>query len=425
MTPLAVVRKYPYPYRSALTICSDLDFVTPEDFLRIHEFLNTTRPTSMGQGVGLEIGDSFWMYSAQPDEAGRFSYFHGLEPVESPWAGMIRDFLRAGYLDCLHTYGDFSHYGGFRRAMAEQAVAALRDQGVQVPVWTNHGDRHNFQTLGESYSLGDVREWQSANGDRFAAAEYHLDLTKTLGVRFIWRSSDLTQVWGQDRPLGPADVLAWERLRLPWTHLRWLGRQLQQGIGSANALLKPVRLRDGSSLLAFARYGRFSQDRADDLEHLLSQPRLDRLISDGAVAVLFTHLGKRLRREDPLVPPGAQAGLRRLAREVSDGRIFVTTTSRLLTCCHIRRELKFAMTEHDEWIQLSIGPGFEPAELAGLTWYVDSPKPVRVFIGERQVPVRANPSDHTGRPSVSVPWVPLDPRPLERYFNATGQPCGL
>ena len=60
------LRKYPYPFRSALTICNDIDLTTPEEFLEIHRFLNTKQVTPMGVGVGLEIGDSFWMYTAAP-----------------------------------------------------------------------------------------------------------------------------------------------------------------------------------------------------------------------------------------------------------------------------------------------------------------------------------------------------------------------
>jgi hypothetical protein len=421
MAPPVALRKYPYPYRGALAICSDLDFITPEDFLQIHRFLNTAQVTPMGAGVGLEIADSFWMYSAQPAASPCFSYFAGLEPVESPWAGMIADFIRAGYIDCLHAYGDFSHYGGFRRPMAARAVEVLQDQGIRIPVWTNHGDRHNFQNLGESYSLGDRERSQSANGDWFPSAEYHADLTRALGVKFVWRSADLTQVWGQDRPLGSSDVLTWERLRHPRTHARWLGRQLRGGWGrdGANALLKPAQLRDGSSLIAFARYGRFSQDRADDLEHLLSESHLRRLIRDETVTVLYTHLGKRLHRDGPPVPHGAQAGLRRLARASGEGLIFVTTTSRLLAYCHARDQVRYTVRETADALPILIEPAMEPQELAGMTWYVDSSKPVRVYVGEQALDTRANPADHTGRASVSVRWTPLDPRRLDRYFHAT------
>mgnify|MGYP001558783130 FL=1 len=373
----------------------------------------------MGPGVGLEIGDSFWMYAAGPHPEQRLAYFDGLEPREGPWAGMIRDFIRAGFLDCLHTYGDFHQYGGFRRELAVQGVRQFHDQGLRLDVWTNHGDRHNFQNIDEPWSLGDVMHTRSANGEAFQTVEYHMDLTRALGIVFCWRSVDLTQVWGQGRPLGPADVMTRERLRHPRTHLRWLRRQLREGWGAdgANALLKPVQLRDGSSLISFARYGRFSQDRADDLEHVLSESHLSQLVRQEGVAVIYTHLGKRCRPNGPPIPTGAQAGLRRLARAVGRGQAFVTTTSRLLTYCHVRSQVRYTVREDHEALRIVLEPEFEPHELAGLTWYVESPKRARVFLGERELEIRANPVDHTGRASVSVPWAPLDPRRLDQYLN--------
>jgi hypothetical protein len=55
------LRKFPYPFRAALTICSDIDGTdTLENFLATQNFLNTERDTDMGLGIGLEIGNSFF-----------------------------------------------------------------------------------------------------------------------------------------------------------------------------------------------------------------------------------------------------------------------------------------------------------------------------------------------------------------------------
>ncbi|MBI3087278.1 MAG: hypothetical protein HYY91_00080 [Candidatus Omnitrophica bacterium] len=416
------LRKYPYPYRAALTICSDIDQTTPDAFLEIHRFLNTTHETSMGPGVGLEIGDSFWMYAAGPHPEQRLAYFAGLDPVEGPWAGLIRDFIRAGYLDCLHTYGDFNHYGGFQRELAVQGVRQFQDQGLRLDVWTNHGDRHNFQNIHEPWSLGDVAQTRYADGDQRDTAEYHMDLSRSLGIRFCWRSADLTQVWGQGRPLRLGDLCPWERLRHPRTWLRWLGPTLRAGVGSsgANALLEPVALRDGSSLYAFKRYGRFSQDRADDLGSMLSEQHLAQLIRDEAAAILYTHLGKRLNPSGPVIPEAAQAGLRRLARASQDGRIYVTTTSRLLRYCLARDQLRYAVAERAASLDITIDPGVDAAHLQGMTFYAEHAKPLRLLLGEQELPLRRNPPDHTGRPSVSIPPAPLSPEPLARYFVSHG-----
>ena len=58
------IRKFPYPYKAALAICSDIDETESiEEFLEMQEFLNTKRRTRYGTGLGLEIGNSFWFYN--------------------------------------------------------------------------------------------------------------------------------------------------------------------------------------------------------------------------------------------------------------------------------------------------------------------------------------------------------------------------
>ena len=108
------LRKHPYPFVGSLAICSDLDRCSFPDFVTLHRFLNTREETPLGQGLGLEVGDSFWMFSAGSRTDDSFSYFEGLTSAPSRHAEFIRNGIEAGYLDCLHTYGHFSQFGGFR-----------------------------------------------------------------------------------------------------------------------------------------------------------------------------------------------------------------------------------------------------------------------------------------------------------------------
>lgn len=52
----------------------------------------------MGEGIALEIGNSFYFY----DKNGEVSYFGHDRHAER----VIVDLIRAGYIDCLHSYGD-------------------------------------------------------------------------------------------------------------------------------------------------------------------------------------------------------------------------------------------------------------------------------------------------------------------------------
>jgi hypothetical protein len=67
------LRPFPYPYRAMLAICSDLD-ETPDRhaYWEIMRFLNTTEETTMGPGVGLEVGNS--IYFDMPPE--QFAYWN-------------------------------------------------------------------------------------------------------------------------------------------------------------------------------------------------------------------------------------------------------------------------------------------------------------------------------------------------------------
>jgi hypothetical protein len=123
------LKTFPYTYKAALDINSDLDGThTFEEFLEIQRFLNTKEGTSMGRGIGLEIGNSFWMYSGSSDD--KFTYFKSLTTFPSGSAPIIRDFIKSGYIDVMHSYGNFSRVGGFHRDMALKRSMSLKSRGV-------------------------------------------------------------------------------------------------------------------------------------------------------------------------------------------------------------------------------------------------------------------------------------------------------
>ena len=95
------LRRIPYPYKAMLAICSDLDGTSDRRVYwewEIMRFLNTTEMSSMGRGVGLEVGNSI--------------HFRAIPPQFSCWdtddAGheMVRTLIRSGHIDCLHTFGE-------------------------------------------------------------------------------------------------------------------------------------------------------------------------------------------------------------------------------------------------------------------------------------------------------------------------------
>ena len=77
------LRAFPYPYKAALAVCSDLDETpTLDDYVEMSRFLNTYDSTRLGHGVGLEIGNS--IYFDMPRD--QFSYWNASEPGRNDWA---------------------------------------------------------------------------------------------------------------------------------------------------------------------------------------------------------------------------------------------------------------------------------------------------------------------------------------------------
>lgn len=99
----ADLRKFPYPYSSMLSICSDIDDTTLEDFKIYHQFLNTKEEISHGKGLGLDVGDSMWLYMGE-----KYSKFqNGMHRPDEVWTwipGEIYRQLTESNLDGIFLY---------------------------------------------------------------------------------------------------------------------------------------------------------------------------------------------------------------------------------------------------------------------------------------------------------------------------------
>lgn len=414
----ARLRRFPPPYRAALALSNDTDDLwDPRGWWEFLRFLNTRESTAIGPGLGLEVGDAFWFWSDHGGEQPG-SYFEGLTEKPSPFAPWIRALGRSGHLDTLHSYGNFSRYGGFRRKHAELAAAVLADLGFAPRVWVNHGGGHDFQNLGSG--CGDVPENPEARGA--PAPEYHLDLTVKAGFRYFW-IGDLTGTPGQDRRLGPADWLR-SGSPVPREAMGYLARGLARRLAYRhvlerypnyptlrNPLFAPRAMRDGRVLTTFCRYGDFDRATFADLGFLLREAFLDRLEATGGVSVTFVHWSRHPGRSFRDLPPAGLEGLGRLAARAREGRIWVTTTSRLLAYWETRRALRVTTSRagDDLIVDLAAGPLLDGREmtredLAGITLFV--PEPARTRVRWKGEPVAVEPAPGA-LPAVWIPWKPL------------------
>jgi hypothetical protein len=401
------VRRLPYPYRAILAICSDLD-ETPDRkvYSEIMRFLNTTTTTSMGPGLGLEVGNS--IYFDMP--GGQFSYWN----TDDTGRAMVQALIRSGHIDCLHSFGDLA----ITRHHAARALDELTRHDCRLAVWVDHAVAPT--NFGDDIMRG--------RGDLRGNAAYHADLTSTFGIQYVWRGR-VTSVVGQDVR---RSLRAIPRLRHPLASVATVLKEHTKGLlarcGSAkyamhrpNRLLRETHLRDGRPVQEFIRanphWGGVSRgDTANGLADVLTDSMLRRLVQREAVAILYTHLGKVERRDKPLGPATREA-LRRLARWQREGRILVTTTRRTLDYSRLTRDLKVSAVEAPGELRLRVttpeGTANPGRALAGLTLYVPDRVRVRLSVDGCDLPtLDYNRPDHTGCPSVSIPWPSLEfPRP--------------
>jgi hypothetical protein len=93
------LRKFPFPYRSALTIDNDADAMTKDKFLGLFEFFNTSKDTPLGRGLGLRLSSSFFLTSYSGNEVLSFCEPGTISP--GPDADFIRTYIeKATWMYC-------------------------------------------------------------------------------------------------------------------------------------------------------------------------------------------------------------------------------------------------------------------------------------------------------------------------------------
>ena len=397
-------RALPYPYRALLAICSDLD-ETPDAALYVEtaRYLNTTGPTAFGPGCGLEVGNT--IYFAMPP--GQFAYW----TTDDAGRAAVRALIRSGHVDCLHSFGDLA----VTRADAARALDELARHGCRLEVWIDHAVA--ITNLGADIMRGE--------GDVPGAAAYHADLSVAAGIRYVWRGR-VTSVTGQGvtRRLGgifdAGHPLASTRTLMKEGAKGVLPRlgQRRYAFHATNDVVAAATLRDGQPVVEFMRanphWGGVSCcETATGFGEVATAGFLARLVARGGTCVLYTHLGKVRDVRAPFTPEG-RAGLARLAEAQHAGDVLVTTTRRLLGYTSAGHTLAWTARAEGATVTIDVhrprGPLVPaPADLDGLTFYVDAPDRTRLLVDGVEPPrVLRHPADHTGRPGIGLPWPRLE-----------------
>jgi len=407
--------KFPYPYEAAVTVASDIDNASVDRFSAIHalfcgsglierggrhwQTLGLTPDSvwydaSQGgvPGLGLDLSDSFFLIG---DDVTMGMYRHDSAAdrfVEDVSDGhnacqAIRKWLKAGRIEAFHT---FLHY------TREQVVPLLEDfyrwceqEGVPKPrVWTNHSmtntpsgicpdAMHPFSvstlfrqiaraTIGPLFGRKRVKvnwrqEWY--RGDSPGSPYYVNDLLADNGLRYVWLNA------GGD---ALENVIA-----LPETTC-----------GGRASILDVVTMDDGVKYFRFPRcYGRvdappgvwigFRQsENAFDSSALFTEENLRQLCDCSGTCILFTHWTQRraLPIQDETI-----GHLQRVRRFRDEGRIWVTTLTRLLEWTRIRAFLRFTTRREQNRLVIDVDRvedpvvgkrKIQPADCDGLTFRI-------------------------------------------------------
>jgi len=401
------LRRFPYPYKAAIAICSDIDGTTTlERFLAIQEFLNTRRDTLIGPGIDLEIGNSFFPYT--PDDS--FAYFSS-RPADRE---VIETLIKAGYVDCMHSYGD----GARLRSDALRALEELERSGCKLDVWVDHARAPSNFGKDVTPGLGDV----------VGSPIYHADATLAYGIKFIWKGRT-SSIVGHGVPFTCGSFMRlFDRAYLGCSVFNIIRELAKTALACAgnrrfaihchNQLLRVAGLQDGQHVYEFKRcnnYWRglsYGHDCAG-LAYVIRHKTLADLIAAEGYMVIYTHLGVGLDRP-PLIPLETQTALQGLAEAYRAGDIYVTTTSRLLNYYLNHRYLQWSHeVDNEGWTRITVhsmvDPLFGPRkptleELQGITFYVPDRHRALLYLNGHLVPgIVRNPADCIGRESISIP----------------------
>lgn len=408
------LRKFPYPFRAALAVCSDIDeTISREQFLAVQEFLNSERETALGPGLGLEIGNSFFPYTADDT----FAYFSS-RPEDRE---TLRRFILSGYVDCIHSYGDGAH----TRDDILRALEQLERDGCHLDTWADHW-------LAPSNLGTDVTAGQGA---QVGAPAYHADLTLQYGVRFAWLGR-ISSIVGHETRLSLGSFTGLYDPAHPTESLRNAGREIaktvmarlgnrQFALHAHNSLLRAASLQDGGKIYEFQRANNHWRGTpyatSYNLTYVLAPRTLARLLKSEGYAIVYTHLGQGpdgRPEQPPYLSPEVRAALRGLAEEHHGGKIYVTTTSRLLNYLLNWRHLRWSHSTGPEGqteikitgIDAPLPTQRKPtaADLQGITFYVPDRRKADIYLDGALLPhLELNPADHTGRESVTTPRIPL------------------
>ena len=393
------IRHIPYPYQAMLAICSDLD-ETPDRhvYYETMRFLNTREETVMGRGLGLEVGNTIY-FDMPPDQ---FAYWN----TDDTGRAMVRDLIRSGHIDCLHSYGDLAT----TRGHVGRTLDELNRHNCHIETWVDHGTAPtNFDGV-----------IMKGSGDVPGSPAYHADLTLGSGVKYIWRGRvtsvigqnterNLSGLWNVSHPLSSGKTVLKEFAK------GMIGRYGNQkyAMHADNKILRKATLRDGQKTNEFMRCnphwgGVGLSATAMGIPDILVEAMLQKLVKRQSLCILYTHLGK-IGNNPKIFNDKTKQAFSLLARFMLEKKILVTTTRRLLGYCRTKNEISVATTFTSNDFHINIFHMGSKDDLEGLTIYIPKEKKIKIWVNQKEIlTFQQNPPDQTGQASISLPWQKME-----------------
>lgn len=369
------IEKYPYPYKSAISISPDCEFMSIEAYKDIFSFLSD--PT----GLDLEVTGSMFFFTTNSLCHSSISYYDTCTTKVSNESGFLRDMSKAGWIDTIHSYGDFD-CGGFTRNMAEKVFDECEKYNLKYRVYTNHGTNLNSQNVGHS----ELINYQK--GDLLGDVAYHLDITKGVGVNYFWVDNEL-----QNKP------------------------------SVSDPLIRRVKARDNTYINVFRRYRGLFGREAPNLGNFKDQFRnidIDEIVNDKSTCIYYQHFGVAKKMYNgqfvsatkPYFDNESLNRLKYISNKYKSGECWVAGVGRLLRYVEVRDSLSLSFLDAAIYISSTIST-ISVQDLMGLTINIKKGLFVeRLFlkVNDKLYPVdfERYEIDKDLVDIISVPWIKLN-----------------
>ncbi len=393
------VRPWPYPFKAGLTISNDSEYMSFDFFEKLMEFLNSKNCTIFGKGLDLEISSSFFHYSDNPSSLSVFKGISTKSP-KSKEINRINEYIQNGWLDTIHSFGEFDNVGGFNRDHAVRCLNHIKNINSSIPIYSNHGGIENIQNVGSDYKYH--------KGDEIGHQAYHTDLWNNFGIKFVWTDSMINENYYPENKNFRKTVREFKNKIFKGTCAKYFSNY-------DNKIIKSIKLNDGLIVLGFRRFrstGKIAPNISSLGYQLSKIPWLDFYNKNNGI-IIYQHLGILYRLNSnfiaatpDLIKAQPHVFLKPfyfLKSQADKGDLWIAGCAKFLSYLRARDNLKVTneingkvTLEFDNYISEN------KDNLSGLTIYIDPQNFKGLNYDNRDIPVYYNGPDETGKYSVTI-----------------------